>query len=131
MYYSQRGFGGGCIIFYHSNWDPLETPVSKSGLGDIVTAGKKFVTTWKPTTSIAISLVLLQEPSTNVVPVTAIAEEISNTGTFGWTPSTSLESDSHYGLQLIVDSTGQYRCEYGPEVWGRITEYIGCTEVRN
>ena len=45
-----------------------------------------------------------------MVPIACITESIPNTGKFVWTPSTSLEPDvTHYGLQIIVDGTGEYQ----------------------
>ena len=57
-----------------------------------------------------MTILLLQGPSTDVVPLYPIASSIANSGTFSWTPSDSLVPQStHYGLQLIVDATGQYQ----------------------
>jgi len=44
------------------------------------------------------------------VPIATLVEGLDNTGTFSWTPSLDLEDDvTHYGLQLIVEATGQYQ----------------------
>ena len=57
-----------------------------------------------------MSIVLLRGPSTNVVPIGCLADNLPNSGKFVWTPSSSLEADvSHYGLQIIVTGTGQYQ----------------------
>ena len=57
---------------------------------------------------------LLRGPSTNVVPLYSIVENIPNTGSYSWTPSTSLQADTtHYGIELIVDATGQF--QYSPQ----------------
>jgi len=61
-------------------------------------------------------LVLLRGPSTNVIPMYAIVEDIPNTGSYEWTPATTLEDDvSHYGIQLIEVKTGfyQYTDQFG------------------
>jgi len=45
-----------------------------------------------------------------------IVEGIPNTGSYVWTPSTTLEDDTtHYGIQLIEDSNGfyQYTDQFG------------------
>lgn len=90
--------------------DPSGNPISKPGLNEIVPAGKPYAITWNPTTTGAVTIVLLRGPSTNVIPIATIAQGIDNTGTFEWTPSTSLEPDTtHYGIQLLVDATGQYQ----------------------
>ena len=58
-----------------------------------------------------MSLLLLRGPSNNVVPLGApIVVGIPNSGSFVWTPASSLEADTtHYGIQLIDDITGQYQ----------------------
>ena len=57
-----------------------------------------------------VSIVLLQGPSTNVVPIGCLVDNLPNTGKFVWTPSTSLIPDTtHYGLQIITDGTGAYQ----------------------
>ncbi|KAF3484073.1 extracellular serine-threonine rich protein [Arthroderma uncinatum] len=80
------------------------------GLNQQVEAGKPFTITWKPTTKGKISILLLRGPSINVKPIATLADSIENTGTFNWIPSTSLENDvTHYGIQIIVEGTGQYQ----------------------
>jgi len=89
---------------------PSGNPISKPGLGEIVPVGTPYTITWNPTTAGTVTLVLLRGPSTNVVPLYQIVEKIPNTGVYVWTPSSSLEPDTtHYGIQLIVDATGQYQ----------------------
>jgi hypothetical protein len=61
-----------------------------------------------------VTILLLHGPSTNAVAQYPIAEKIPNTGSFTWTPSNDIDPEStHYGLQLIVDATGQY--QYTPQ----------------
>ncbi|KAL8743592.1 MAG: hypothetical protein Q9190_004068, partial [Brigantiaea leucoxantha] len=63
-----------------------------------------------PTTPGDVSIVLLRGPSTNVLPIGCIVDNIPNSGKFVWTPSTSLTPDvTHYGIQIIVKGTGQYQ----------------------
>lgn len=89
---------------------PEGNPISAPGLNDIVPAGKPYKITWAPTTTGTVTLVLLRGPSENVVPMYPIVEKVPNTGSYEWTPSTSLEADvTHYGIQLIDDATGQYQ----------------------
>ena len=53
---------------------------------------------------------LLRGPSTNVIPIDCLGDNIPNTGKFSWTPTTSLEADvTGYGLQIIVTGTGQFQ----------------------
>lgn len=91
--------------------DPSGNPIVKPSLNEIVPVGKPYAITWTPTTTGPVTILLLRGPSTNVVPIGApIASSIDNTGTFEWTPPTTLEADtSHYGIQLIVDATGQFQ----------------------
>ncbi|MCJ1365738.1 hypothetical protein MMC16_004863 [Acarospora aff. strigata] len=90
--------------------DPSGNPISKPGLAEIVPVGTPYTVTWNPTTAGTVTLVLLRGPSTNVVPLYPIVEKVANTGVYVWTPSAALEPDtSHYGIQLIVDETGQYQ----------------------
>lgn len=86
--------------------NPIFTPAS----AQIVPVGTPFKITWKPTESGTVSIVLLRGPSTNVQPLYAIAEKIPNSGSFEWTPKSDLEADTtHYGLELIKDSDGQFQ----------------------
>ncbi|PYI06324.1 hypothetical protein BO78DRAFT_117273 [Aspergillus sclerotiicarbonarius CBS 121057] len=89
---------------------PTGNAIYTPSLDELVTAGSPFEITWDPTTSGTVSLVLLRGPSTDCVPIQTIVEDISNTGKYSWTPSTSLEPDTtHYGLLLVVEGTGQYQ----------------------
>ncbi|GIJ85933.1 hypothetical protein Asppvi_004804 [Aspergillus pseudoviridinutans] len=90
--------------------DPSGNAIVKPGLNEQVPAGKPYTIEWDPTTTGPISLVLLRGPSNNVLPIATLADNIPNSGSFSWTPSTSLEPDTtHYGLMLVVDGTGQYQ----------------------
>lgn len=89
---------------------PSGNPIVKPSLGEVVPVGTPYTINWNPTTQGTVTLVLLRGPSTNVIPLYPIAEKVANTGSYVWTPSTSLEPDTtHYGIQLIVDATGQYQ----------------------
>ncbi|KAL3478755.1 Ser-Thr-rich glycosyl-phosphatidyl-inositol-anchored membrane family-domain-containing protein [Aspergillus californicus] len=84
---------------------PSGNAILTPGLQEQVPAGQPYTITWNPTTEGLISLVLLRGPSSNVVPLEPIAESIANTGSYTWTPSTTLEPDvTHYGLLLVVES---------------------------
>lgn len=95
---------------------PSGNPIAKPGLGDIVPKGEPYTITWTPTSSGTVTLILLRGPGENVVPLEPIAENIPNTGTYEWTPGSSLEPDTtRYGIQLIQDSDGvyQYSTQFG------------------
>ncbi|MCJ1258850.1 hypothetical protein MMC24_006684 [Lignoscripta atroalba] len=90
--------------------NPSGNPITSPGLNEIVSVGTPYSITWNPTTPGTVTLVLLRGPSTNILPLSVIVEGIPNTGVFSWTPSSSLEPDTtHYGIQLIVDATGEYQ----------------------
>jgi hypothetical protein len=89
---------------------PSGNPIALPGLDELVPVGKPYTITWTPTTPGKVSIILLRGPSSNVVPIDTLADGVDNTGTFIWTPSTSLENDvTHYGLEIIVEGTGQYQ----------------------
>ncbi|KAM3424896.1 hypothetical protein BST61_g6871 [Cercospora zeina] len=91
---------------------PSGNPISQPGLNSIVPVGKPFTITWNPTTQGTVTLLLLKGPSTNAVPQYPIVEHIDNSGSYVWTPATDLEPTENaqgYGIQLIVDATGQYQ----------------------
>jgi len=91
---------------------PKGNPIAQPGLNTIVPVGKDFQITWDPTTEGTVSLILLKGPAENLQFVEAIAEKIDNSGSYSWTPETSLvasEGAKGYGIQLIDDATGQYQ----------------------
>jgi len=92
--------------------DPSGNPITRP-LNEVVPACKPFTITWQPTTPNSVSLLLLKGPSTNVVQFgPPIVVAIPNSGSFVWTPPSSLEATSGptgYGIQLIDDVTGQYQ----------------------
>ncbi|KAI9376530.1 Ser-Thr-rich glycosyl-phosphatidyl-inositol-anchored membrane family-domain-containing protein [Aspergillus egyptiacus] len=109
---------------------PSGNAILKPGLGELVPVGKPYTITWEPTTEGQISLVLLRGPSTNVVPIETLAENIPNDGEYSWTPSAELEPDtSRYGLLLVVESEpnkGQY--QYSTQFGIRNPDFVGGEE---
>lgn len=90
--------------------EPKGNPIFTPGLNQQVPVGKPFKITWNPTTEGTVSILLLRGPTENVVYHSTIVEGIQNSGSYEWTPSTALEADTaRYGIQLIVDGTGQYQ----------------------
>ncbi|OJJ47686.1 hypothetical protein ASPZODRAFT_63497 [Penicilliopsis zonata CBS 506.65] len=90
--------------------DPSGNAIYTPGLNQIVTAGEAFEITWNATTTGDLSIVLLRGESTNMQVLETLAESVDNTGSFSWTPSTSLVPDTtHYGLLLVCAGTGQYQ----------------------
>lgn len=94
--------------------EPKGNPIITPGLHDVIPAQSKYGITWEPTTPTdgTVTLVLLKGPSTNAEPQYAIAENIPNTGNYFWHVPQDVEDsegDTGYGIQLIVDQTGQYQ----------------------
>jgi len=90
--------------------DPSGNPIARPGLNEQVPVSKPFTISWAPTTPGTVSIRLLRGPTENVVPIATIVEGIANSGSYVWTPSSSLEADvARYGIQIIVDGTGQYQ----------------------
>ncbi|EMC99535.1 hypothetical protein BAUCODRAFT_339926 [Baudoinia panamericana UAMH 10762] len=91
---------------------PSGNPISEPGLSSIVPAGQNYTITWQPTTDGTVTLVLLKGPASNAIPQYAIVENIPNSGSYVWFPSTDLAPTADatgYGIELICDSNGQYQ----------------------
>lgn len=91
---------------------------------EIVPACKPYTIKWTPTLPTdgsppnKVSLLLLKGPSSNVVFDSVIVEGIDNTGSFTWTPPSTVEATQGpggYGIQLVVEGTGvfQYSTQFG------------------
>jgi hypothetical protein len=95
---------------------PDGNAITSPGLAEEVPAGKPYTIIWDPSTPGPVTLVFLKGPSANAVPQYAIAEHIANTGSYEWTPSTSLApGTTGYGILLVDDVTGayQYSTQFG------------------
>ncbi|KAH7397959.1 Ser-Thr-rich glycosyl-phosphatidyl-inositol-anchored membrane family-domain-containing protein [Cadophora sp. MPI-SDFR-AT-0126] len=70
-----------------------------------IKAGEPFNITWAPSTGSTdtVSLVLRQGDSSNLETVETIASKIDNTGSYVWTPSTSIANGDGYAFQIIDD----------------------------
>lgn len=92
--------------------NPSGNPIYRP-LKEIVPAGQPFTITWEPTVGDTVTLVLLRGPPENVVPLSPIVENIPNSGSYSWTPSTDLVPDTtRYGIQLIVDTPASLQGQY-------------------
>ncbi|KAF8421846.1 GPI anchored serine-threonine rich protein [Tirmania nivea] len=92
--------------------DPTGNPITRPSLHEQVTVGEPYTITWEPTLHLegTVTLLLVKGSSDNVVPQYAIVEKTPNSGKYVWTPDVNLpDSTEGYGIQLIVDSTGQYQ----------------------
>lgn len=92
---------------------PQGNAIRSPGLAEQVPEGKPYTIKWDTLLGKTVSIVLLRGPSTNVVPIATLAESIPNTGSFVWTPATTLTPDiTHYGLLIVVEDAGQYHGAY-------------------
>ncbi|KAL2041932.1 hypothetical protein N7G274_005120 [Stereocaulon virgatum] len=96
-------------------------PVRAPGKNQVVAAGSPFTIKWDPTSNInTVSIQLLIGSSNNNGPLSCIAKDVPNTGSFVWTPAKDLVpyGDSNYGLQIISDKTdqnGHYYFQYSTQ----------------
>jgi hypothetical protein len=95
------------------NKPPQGNAIRSPGLAEQVPEGKPYTIKWDTLLGKTVSIVLLRGPSTNVVPIATLAESIPNTGSFVWTPASTLTPDiTHYGLLIVVEDAGQYHGAY-------------------
>ncbi|KAF7512668.1 hypothetical protein GJ744_000929 [Endocarpon pusillum] len=106
---------------------PSGNPIGHPGLGELIPAGQTYTITWSPNNGDRVTLLLLRGPSTNVVPILTIAENIPNTGSYIWAsvPSTLQPDVTGYGIQLIVEGTGAY--QYSPQCGVKNDGYTGAS----
>jgi hypothetical protein len=108
--------------------DPSGNAITSPGLNEEVPAGKPFTIVWEPSTDGPVTLYFLKGPSTNAVPQYAIAEHIANSGSYSWTPSTSLApGTSGYGILLVDDVTGEY--QYSTQFGIKNANYGGSSDA--
>ncbi|KAJ5085871.1 GPI anchored serine-threonine rich protein [Penicillium argentinense] len=89
---------------------PSGNAVRAPGLNEQVPEGTPYEIKWDADKGDRVSLVLLRGPSTNVVPLETIVENIPNSGHYTWTPGYNLTPDTtHYGLLIVVEGTGAYQ----------------------
>ncbi|TID19526.1 GPI anchored serine-threonine rich protein [Venturia nashicola] len=87
------------------------------GLNELVPVGTPYQITWKPDVPGLVNIYLLRGPAENLKVLSTIAEDIPNTGSYSWTPDTTLEDDkTHYGLNLTMPAVPgefQYSTQFG------------------
>ncbi|KAJ5678250.1 Ser-Thr-rich glycosyl-phosphatidyl-inositol-anchored membrane family-domain-containing protein [Penicillium maclennaniae] len=92
------------------NKPPQGNAIYTPSLQEQVPKGVPFDITWDNDLGSKVSLVLLRGPSSNVVPLETIVENIDNTGSYTWTPPANLDVDTtRYGILLVVEGTGAYQ----------------------
>ncbi|KAK5691545.1 hypothetical protein LTR97_011538 [Elasticomyces elasticus] len=87
------------LAYAQSAANPFNVPNG----GYSVTAGSPTDLTWKPTTSGTVTLILRSGPSSNLIAGTVIASSIDNSGSYTWTPDTSITRGSDYTVQIVSD----------------------------
>ncbi|OBT46241.1 hypothetical protein VE00_02384 [Pseudogymnoascus sp. WSF 3629] len=69
-----------------------------------ISAGKAFTITWSPTTTGPVSLVLVKGDPAALTTVSTIASGLDNSGSFSWTPNSSIVKGSNYALKIVDDA---------------------------
>jgi len=93
-----------------TTFNVTSNPIFTPSLGELVPVGKPFNVTWGKSEDGTVTILLLRGAAQTLTTLYPIAEKIKNVGYFEWTPKTDLENDvTHYGLQLIKDSDGQFQ----------------------
>jgi len=82
--------------------NPIHMPDGKSPM----VAGKPCTITWTASTKSTITLMLRQGPSNNLGTVDCIVANLTNSGTFTWTPPKTLPKAENYAIQIIDDESG-------------------------
>jgi len=103
----------GLAAAYHAPGQQVDgtNPVSLPNSDNPVTVGKPFNVVYDGSGfGDKISILLWRGPGEALVFLKPIADSVENTGTFSWTPDSSLENDiTHYGLQVISEASGQFQ----------------------
>ncbi|OBT42626.1 hypothetical protein VE00_06066 [Pseudogymnoascus sp. WSF 3629] len=72
-----------------------------------IAAGSPFTITWTPTTKSTVTLQLVHSDTGNaddLKPVSTIKAGITNSGSFTWTPDSSIVNGEHYALKIVDDA---------------------------
>lgn len=85
------------------NFNKYQNPFTIPRSGFSFKAGEASDIEWSPTTNGTVSIILRSGPSSNFGHGEIIASHISNTGTYTWTPSTSITLGLNYVLEIVND----------------------------
>lgn len=88
-------------------------PILSPAFGQVVNVPKTFDITWTPTSSGNVNLILRKGGANTLSTVQTIASDISNTGSYKWTPSSDLVTDTSYAIE-IVDANDSSKNNYSP-----------------
>jgi len=87
-----------------TNYNDYQNPFSIPSSGLAFTAGQATTIHWSPTTSGTITLVLRSGSSNDLNDGTVIVSHHANSGSYTWTPPSSITRGSDYTLEIISDS---------------------------
>ncbi|MCJ1351873.1 MAG: hypothetical protein MMC33_001857 [Icmadophila ericetorum] len=88
------------FAFAQTGPNPFKIPVQ----GYLVTAGQPTTFNWTPTTSGTVSLQLKDGPNGDLNTVETIAANITNSGTYTWTPASTTVENNSYAIEIIDDA---------------------------
>lgn len=88
-----------------------ENPFTNSDF-DGITAGESFTVTWTPTTDSTVTLKLVQGDPGQLQPVAVIEANLDNSGSYTWTPDSTLPKGSDYALQIVDDANPEENFNY-------------------
>ncbi|KAL9625445.1 MAG: hypothetical protein Q9160_000508 [Pyrenula sp. 1 TL-2023] len=89
---------------------PSGNPINLPKQDENLPKNSKYTISWGPTsTGSNVALVLLRGCPKNCLPVLTLAQSIPNSGSFDWTVQDSIEPDTTYGIELIVESDKSYQ----------------------
>ncbi|OCL06853.1 hypothetical protein AOQ84DRAFT_69090 [Glonium stellatum] len=86
------------------NFNKYQNPFTIPRSGFSFTAGKASDINWTPTTNGTVSIMLRSGPSSNFEYGEMVASHIPNSGTYTWTPSTSITLGLNYVLEIVNDA---------------------------
>ncbi|KAK3113312.1 hypothetical protein LTR53_009529 [Teratosphaeriaceae sp. CCFEE 6253] len=86
------------VVFAQSP-NPPNVPV-----GFAVTAGQSIDLSWKPTTQGTVTLVLRSGASSDLNVGSVIVSSIDNSGSYTWTPDSTITRGSDYTIEIVDDS---------------------------
>lgn len=85
------------------SFNKYQNPFTIPRSGFSFTAGEASDINWSPTTNGTVSIILRSGPNSNFDHGEIVASHISNTGTYTWTPSTSITLGLNYVLEIVND----------------------------
>ncbi|RPA98034.1 hypothetical protein L873DRAFT_1828713 [Choiromyces venosus 120613-1] len=82
-------------------------------IGGTITSGSPITIKWTPSTSGPVTLVLRKGDGNNLDTITTITSGIPNSGSFDWTPSSTLPAGDDYAIQIISGGVSNYSPKFG------------------